>query len=120
ALGLTLLAPPATATVVGAVAMAVSPTSPVRVVPSRTAVFDTKGRRFSPDAPYASGGALVSSATAIDKTATPALYQHQRLGGTGYNFPVTQPGTYFVDMFVAETQGAQPGDRAFTVSSEGH
>jgi beta-glucanase (GH16 family) len=98
---------------------AVSTTVPVRIAASTTTVSDASGRQFKADAPYANGGQLVATLVPTTGTASPALYMKGRLGGTGYTVPVSTPGTYFVDMFVSETRGAQPGQRVWNVTAEG-
>ena len=100
-------------------APAVSASSPVLVAASSTALLDTTGRSFSPDSPYAVGGQLVSTLNTVRRTASQPLYQRERLDGSGYAFPVSTPGTYFVDLFVAETRGAQVGQRVWNVTAEG-
>jgi len=104
--------------VVGSVtAPAVSPTSPVRLTAATLPQLDGSGRVFSPDAPYAVGGQLVSGPF-VTHTSSPLLYRKARLGGSGYSIPVSTPGTYFVDLFVAETQGAAVGQRVWDVTAE--
>jgi beta-glucanase (GH16 family) len=98
---------------------AVTPTAPLRLAASATALSDGAARVFRPDGAYATGGQLVTSRDTIARTASPLLYQLARLGGTGYTVPVSQPGTYFVDLFVAETRGATPGQRVWDVTAEG-
>ena len=107
------VAPPATAA-----AQDVTPTSPLRITASPTSQSDGSGRMFTPDAPYAVGGQLVTGPY-VTRTASPLLYRRARLGGSGYTVPVSTPGTYFVDLFVAETQGAVPGQRVWDVTAEG-
>jgi len=100
---------------------AVTPTSPVRLTASTVASLDGTGRAlFAPDAGYAVGGKLATSLNVVSDTSSPLLYTQQRVGGTGYDVPVSQPGTYFVDLFVAETGGAAPGQRVWKVTAEGH
>ena len=100
-------------------APAVSASSPVRIAASSTALVDATGQTFGPDSPYAVGGQLVTTLNTVRRTASQPLYQRERLGGSGYAFPVSTPGTYFVDLFVAETQGAQVGQRVWNVTAEG-
>lgn len=111
-----------TATTADAVAVpAVTPTAPVRLTAASLATPDGTGRAvFSPDAGYAIGGQLTTSTEPVAGTSSPFLYQNARVGGSGYDIPVSQPGTYFVDMFVAETGGATPGQRVWNVTAEGH
>ena len=99
---------------------AVTPTSSVRLTASNASTLDGSGRfLFSPDAGYAIGGRLTTSTDSIADTSSPVLYDNARVGGSGYDVPVSQPGTYFVDMFVAETGGATAGQRVWNVSAEG-
>jgi Glycosyl hydrolases family 16/Malectin domain len=100
-------------------AAAVSPSAPVRVVSWPTAITDHAQRIWQPDTPYAIGGVLASTSHSINATANPELYQHARIGGTSYQFPVSQSGTYFVDIFTAEIENAQPGQRRWNVTAEG-
>ena len=92
---------------------------PVRIAAALKRVRDGRGRSWESDVPYAVGGQLVASAHPIARTASAVLYQHARLGVRSYQVPVATPGTYFVDMFVAETQGARPGTRVWDVTAEG-
>jgi beta-glucanase (GH16 family) len=109
--------------VAGAVAVTlpgVTPSSAIRLTASSVAALDGSGRfLFSPDAGYANGGQLTTTLNPVAGTSSPFLYQNTRVGGSGYDIPVSQPGTYFVDMFVAETGGAAPGQRIWNVSAEG-
>jgi len=99
---------------------AVTPTSPLRIAAASTKIVDASGRSFAPDAPYASGGQLMPKATlAVTGTSSPQLYQSTRLGSTGYHVPVSTPGTYFVDLFLAETRGLKPGQRVWNITAEG-
>ena len=97
----------------------VSAGAPVRVVSWPNAITDNAHNIWQPDTAYAFGGLLISTGKNISATANPMLYQHARLGVSSYQFPVAQPGTYFVDMFTAEIQGAQPGQRRWNVTAEG-
>lgn len=99
---------------------AVSATAPVRIVSATSAVSDSQLRSFKPDAGYAVGGRLTQTTHSIARTASQGLYQHARVGVSGYNVPVAGPGTYFVDMFTSETEGANPGQRVWSVNAEGH
>jgi len=90
----------------------------VRIAATTVPQVDGSGRVFSPDAPYAVGGQLVTGPF-VTHTASPLLYRNARLGGSGYSIPVSTPGTYFVDLFVAETQGATVGQRVWDVTAEG-
>lgn len=101
-------------------ATTVSASAPVRVVSWPTAVTDDAQHIWQPDTAYAFGGIEVSTSKTIAATANPMLYQHARIGVSSYQFPVSQPGTYFVDMFTAEIQNAKPGARRWNVTAEGH
>lgn len=98
---------------------AVTQDRPVRIAASLKRVRDGAGRTWQPDIPYAVGGRLVSSAHPVARTASAVLYQRARLGVRSYHIPVSSPGTYFVDMFVAETRRARPGTRVWDVTAEG-
>ena len=93
--------------------------SPVRIVASPTAIRDATAKTWQPDAPYALGGRLTTSTTSVRRTASDVLYQHARLGVTGYDVPVSAAGTYFVDLFTSELRGALPGRREWDVTAEG-
>ena len=97
----------------------VSSSAPLRVVASTTSVTDSTLHTFKPDAPYAVGGSLATSGHPVAHTYTQPLYQHSRTGLSGYDIPVSTPGTYFVDLFVSETGGAQPGQRVWDVTADG-
>lgn len=108
-----------TTTTVASVA-AVSLATPVRFVAGTTAVSDVANRSWSPDAAYAVGGTLRTPSTAvIAGTTSSAIYDRARLGGTGYDIPVVGPGTFAVNLYVAETAGATAGQRVFNVTAEG-
>ena len=97
----------------------VTTTEPARVVSWPSAITDNGQRVWQPDLSYATGGLLVDTQKAIAGTANPMLYQHARVGVSSYQFPVAQPGTYFVDIFTAEIENAQPGQRRWNVTAEG-
>lgn len=92
--------------------------SPVRLVAASSPLSDVSSRVWRPDEGYAIGGRLVHSRHAITHTGSPALYRHARLGVTGYDIKVGTPGTYFVDLLTAETRGAEPGHREWSVTAE--
>ena len=100
------------------VATALTGHRPVRIAATVGPVRDASARIWRPDASYAVGGRLVATAHAIAHTASPVLYQRARLGVRGYRVPVSEPGTYFVDLFVAETRGAKPGHRVWNLRAE--
>ena len=106
-------------TTVTAAIPAVTTTSPVRIVASTTPVSDLTLHTWQPDAPYALGGRLTTTTASVIRTGSDALYQHARVGVTGYDVPVSAPGTYFVDLFTSEMSGAQPGERVWDVTAEG-
>jgi beta-glucanase (GH16 family) len=89
-----------------------------RISASPTAFLDTAGRRWSPDAGYADGR---SSGTDlhVEGTSSPAIYRHGRWGMSAYRIPVPAPGTYAVDLYLAETTFSRPRQRVFDVSAEG-
>lgn len=97
----------------------VTSTSPVRVVASTQPVVDLSLKTWQPDALYARGGSLTSTTSPIARTGADALYQHARVGVTGYDVPVATAATYFVDLFTSETDGADIGQRVWNVTAEG-
>jgi beta-glucanase (GH16 family) len=99
---------------------AVSLATPVRFVSGTSAVNDVANRAWSPDSAYAVGGTLRTPSTAtISGTTSSAIYDRARQGGTGYDIPVVGPGTFAVDLYLAETAGATAGQRVFNVTAEG-
>jgi hypothetical protein len=100
-------------------APSVTASSPIRIVAATSSVTDATLKTWQPDAPYALGGQLTTTPQVLARTASDVLYQHARVGVAGYNIPVSAPGTYFVDLFTSETQGAQPGERVWNVTAEG-
>ncbi|MDQ1696563.1 MAG: hypothetical protein QOJ03_1916 [Frankiaceae bacterium] len=92
----------------------------VRIVASRGSEEDAAGQLWMPDADYAVGGRLVASSNPIARTSSPWLYQRARKSVRGYNIPVTAPGSYFVDLYVAETHNVHRGARVWDVRAEGH
>ena len=99
---------------------AVSLTTPVRFVSDTAPVNDVANRSWSSDSAYAVGGALRTPSTAtIANTTSSSIYDRARQGGAGYNIPVVGPGTYAVDLYMAETAGATAGQRVFNVTAEG-
>jgi len=98
----------------------VTQSQPLRIVSWFTTVADSAGNTWEPDASYAIGGAIPpATSSSISGTSSQALYKHARIGGSGYSIPVQDPGTYFVDIYSAEIQGAQPGARRWDVTAEG-
>ena len=89
-----------------------------RISTSPTALVDAAGRRWSPDAGYLGGRPAVTDAQ-IEGTGSPAIYRHERSGMSAYRIPVPAPGTYAVDLYLAETTFSQPRQRVFDVSAEG-
>ena len=92
---------------------------PLRIAASAAPVRDASARTWQSDTGYAVGGRLVATAHRIRHTASPVLYQRARLGVRGYHIPVASPGTYFVDLFLAETRSAAPGLRRWDIGAEG-
>jgi beta-glucanase (GH16 family) len=89
-----------------------------RISTSPRAFVDAAGRRWSPDAGYLGGRSAVTDAH-VEGTSSPAIYRHERSGMRAYRVPVPAPGTYAVDLYLAETTFSQPGQRVFDVSAEG-
>lgn len=89
-----------------------------RISTSPTAFVDAAGRRWSPDAGYVGGRSAVTDVH-IEGTSSPAIYRHERSGMSAYMIPVPAPGTYAVDLYLAETTFSQPRQRVFDVSAEG-
>src|SRR5438445_11616369 len=87
---------------------AVTTSQPVRVAAAASVLTDARDQRFVPDAPYAAGGTLMVDGSEVSGTSSPQLYTHLRSGVRSYAFPVATAGTYFVDLFVAESN-ASPG-----------
>jgi beta-glucanase (GH16 family) len=108
-----------TATALTTAAPGVTTVSPVRIVASPLPVVDLSLKTWQPDAAYARGGSLTSTTTPIARTGADALYQHARVGVTGYDVPVGTAATYFVDLFTSETDGAAVGERVWHVTAEG-
>jgi hypothetical protein len=90
-----------------------------RVTAGKTAVTDSAGQSWQPDATYVQGGSLSTSKNTVANTATPALYRQQRTGDSSYEFPVSATGTYGVVIDVAELGNKSPGQRVYDVLAEG-
>jgi beta-glucanase (GH16 family) len=89
-----------------------------RIATRSTAFVDAAGRRWSPDAGYVGGRSAVTDVH-IEGTSSPAIYRHERSGMSAYRIPVPGPGTYAVNLYLAETTFSQPRQRVFDVSAEG-
>jgi beta-glucanase (GH16 family) len=89
-----------------------------RISASPTAIADAAGHLWSPDAGYADGRSAVTDVR-VEGTDSPVIYQHERRGMSAYRIPVPAPGTYAVDLYLAETTFSKPGQRVFDVSAEG-
>lgn len=98
---------------------AVTTVTPVRIVASPLPLVDLSAKTWQPDAGYARGGSLTSTTAPITRTGADVLYQHARVGVTGYDVPVAAAGTYFVDLFTSETDGAAVGERVWNATAEG-
>jgi hypothetical protein len=82
------------------------------------AVTDSSGQQWAADRGFI-GGWNYSTARRIDRASTPALYQTERTGMSGYDLPVSRPGTYRVTLAFAELYWDAAGKRVFDVSAEG-
>jgi Malectin domain/Chitobiase/beta-hexosaminidase C-terminal domain/Fn3 associated len=78
---------------------------------------DTLGQVWSADNSF-TGGWTGSTASSIQNTSDPALYQSERYGAFSYNFTVPN-GNYTVLLKFAETYWTQAGQRVFNVSING-
>ncbi|HEX5013824.1 MAG TPA: carboxypeptidase regulatory-like domain-containing protein [Candidatus Limnocylindrales bacterium] len=85
--------------------------------PATGVVYATDQSFFLGSFGYA-GGSTGSTATDIAGTTRDALYQDQRLDMSAYRFTVPN-GIYQVDLNFAEIEGADEGDRVFSVWLEG-
>jgi hypothetical protein len=72
---------------------------------------------FQPDGDY-SGGAIVSTTSAIAGTVDSTLYQSLRYGNFAYNIPIAN-GSYNVTLKFAEIYWTAAGERTFDVSMQG-
>jgi parallel beta-helix repeat protein len=82
------------------------------------AVTDAAGQSWSADQGY-TGGWGYTTTSPIKGTTSPALFQSERAGVTGYAVPVSAAGTYRVTMDFAELYWNGPGQRVFSVTAEG-
>lgn len=87
-------------------------------VEAKAAVRDTAGRRWAPDL-FATGGSIFTTRTAIENTASPALYRSARVGIRSLTVPLRVNGNYLVTLYFAEIRRAAPGTRIFTVLAQG-
>jgi hypothetical protein len=78
---------------------------------------DHSGMVFQPDGDY-SGGAIVSTTSAIAGTVDSTLYQSLRYGNFAYNIPIAN-GSYNVTLKFAEIYWTAAGERTFDVSMQG-
>ncbi len=67
---------------------------------------------------YASGGNVSSTTDAIAGVADGALFQTERYGAYSYAVPVT-PGTYSIELHMAEIYWEAAGQRSFSLAVEG-
>jgi len=89
-----------------------------RISAGPSALVDAAGNRWSSDTGYV-GGRWAATGARIEGTSSPAIYQHERSGMGGYAIPVPAPGTYAVDLYLAESEFSAPHQRVFDVSAEG-
>ena len=67
---------------------------------------------------YFNGGSVFSQAIPISNTTQDPIYQTERFGDFSYAIPVTQSGTYAVDLHMAEIYYGQVGQRVFNINIE--
>jgi beta-glucanase (GH16 family) len=89
-----------------------------RISTSSSAFVDAAGHQWLSDAGHV-GGRSAATSTHIEGTSSPAIYQHERWGMRAYTIPVPAPGTYAVNLYLAETTFSRPRQRVFDVSAEG-
>ncbi len=92
-------------------------TSATRVNAGGGAYTDGAGNVWAADTRF-SGGSTATRANAIAGTTDDPLYQSERYGNFGYQFP-TGPGTYTVTLKFAEFYWSSAGQRVFDVLLEG-
>ena len=98
---------------------------PVRFTSRDYSYTDVSGKIWEPDH-YARGGTLVERRDPVKGTPDPDLFSGERFGNFDYLVPVATPGTYSVELGLAETWfgptmpgGGGAGSRSFTVSCNG-
>lgn len=89
-----------------------------RVTAGDTPVVDSRGAVWSPSDGL-QGGETVHGSDAIGGTASPTLYRTVRDGASSYSQNVPAPGTYVIDLYLAETQAKGRGERVFDVTVNG-
>jgi beta-glucanase (GH16 family) len=89
-----------------------------RIVAGPSALVDARGHRWQRDSGYLGGWSSVTDAR-IEGTGSQSIYQHDRLGMRGYIIQVPAPGTYVINLYLAETRFSRPRQRVFDVSAEG-
>ena len=67
---------------------------------------------------YFAGGNTYSTAAAINGTTQDQIYQTERWGNVQYSIPVPGPGTYAVDLHLAEIYFNTTGSRVFNINIE--
>jgi hypothetical protein len=106
------------ATASSAVAITVRPPVVIRLdVGSNVAYTDSAGNIWQPDQ-FGTGGLVSSKPNAVGNTIDGDLYRTYRYGTFSYDIPV-ENGTYDVYLEFIETWWTGPGQRVFSVSSEG-
>ena len=100
-------------------ASAVAAPPVIRLIAGTRSVTDAAGLLWSPDSADAVGGTVWNPGSPIANTSTPALFQTERWGLSGYHIPVATPGTYLVTLNEAETTWHAAGSRVFDVTAEG-
>jgi beta-glucanase (GH16 family) len=89
-----------------------------RIVAGPSALVDARGHRWQRDSGYLGGWSSVTDAR-IEGTGSQSIYQHDRWGMRGYIIQVPAPGTYVINLYLAETRFSRPRQRVFDVSAEG-
>ena len=90
---------------------------PIRVHAGGSAYTDSLGQTWNADTDF-SGGDVYSTASPINNTPDPALYQTERWGAFSYQFAVPN-GSYSVVLKFAEIYWNSVGQRVFNVSING-
>jgi beta-glucanase (GH16 family) len=89
-----------------------------RISAGRSSFVDAAGNRWLSDT-GAVGGWSGGTSARIEGTSSPAIYRHERWGMRAYTIPVPAPGTYAINLYLAETKFSRPGQRVFDVAAEG-